>query len=160
MKHSLLELLGMFRIWFYRNMTTAVFLILPNKVSSIFVSLSILSLIYDVRKIDIKECPIADEKFKTLLKVSFNEDIMLFPQHTVHWFWCDQYLDKKIQIKGNNMSIRQALEDNNILFSNLRVIVEELLQNIPPALKYKLGFRITKKKLEVKHTVMNLLIHV
>lgn len=159
MLHTFKNLLINFRVWLYKNLTLLLFFILPAKVSNIFVSLSILSLIYDVRKIDIKEHSIDGEKFKTLLNISYNQEIMVLPQYTVNWFWDDQFLNKSVCLKGINMTLKEALQDNKILFNNLRVIVDELLCNIPSTLQHKLGFKQVKRKLEVKHTVMNLLIH-
>lgn len=143
----------------YKNITLFVFFILPSKVSNIFVSLSILSLIYDVRNIDIKEYPISTDKFKTLLNVSFNEEIMLLPQYTVHWFWKESFLDERIQLGTNNVTIREALQKDEFLYTHLRAITDHLVNHIPSLLKYKLNLKDIKSRLIVKHNVMNLLIH-
>lgn len=143
----------------YKNLTLFVFFILPAKVSNIFISLSILSLIYDVRNIDIKEYPISTDKFKTLLNVSFNEEIMLLPQYTVHWFWKESFLDENIQLGNSNVTIREALQKDEFLYTHLRAITDHLINNIPSLLKYKLNLKDTKSRLIVKHNVMTLLIN-
>lgn len=143
----------------YKNLTLFVFFILPAKVSNIFISLSILSLIYNVRNIDIKEYPISTDKFKTLLNVSFNEEIMLLPQYTVHWFWKESFLDENIQLGNSNVTIREALQKDEFLYTHLRAITDHLINNIPSLLKYKLNLKDTKSRLIVKHNVMTLLIN-
>lgn len=143
----------------YKNLTLFVFFILPAKVSNIFISLSILSLIYDVRNIDIKEYPISTDKFKTLLNVSFNEEIMLLPQYTVHWFWKESFLDENIQLGNSNVTIREALQKDEFLYTHLRAITDHLVNHIPSILKYKLNLKDTKSRLIVKHNVMTLLIN-
>jgi hypothetical protein len=133
---------------------------LPRKVSNIFVSLSIVSLIYDVRKLDMKEHPVDNDKFKSLLQITFNEDIMLLPQYTVHWFWKEEFLNDTIVIDKEKITIREALSKNEILFKHLRYIIETLLNNIPKLLKYKLKLSNQRERLVVKHNVMNLLVNV
>lgn len=143
----------------YKNITLFVFFILPSKVSNIFVSLSILSLIYNVRNIDIKEHPISTDKFKTLLNVSFNEEIMLLPQYTVHWFWKESFLEERIQLGTSNVTIREALQKDEFLFTYLRTVTDHLVNNIPSLLKYKLNLNDLKNRLVIKHNIMNLIIH-
>lgn len=143
----------------YKNLTLFVFFILPAKVSNIFISLSILSLIYDVRNIDIKEYPISTDKFKTLLNVSFNEEIMLLPQYTVHWFWKESFLNENIRLGNSNVTIREALQKDEFLYTHLRAITDHLVNHIPSLLKYKLNLKDTKSRLIVKHNVMTLLIN-
>lgn len=152
--------LNKFLISVQKNLTLFLFLILPNRVASLFVSLSILSLIYDVKNIDIRNHPVDYNKFKSLLNITFNEEIMLLPQYTVNWFWNEDFLNSSILIDNNQISIKEAITNNETLFYNLREITEILLQHIPKVLKYKLNLDSLKEKLIVKHNVMNLLLHV
>lgn len=146
-------------VYIQKNLTLMLFFVLPRNVSNIFVSLSILSLIYDVRKLDLKDHPVDCDKFKSLLQISFNDDIMLLPQYTVHWFWKDEFLNNTIYIDGRQVTVKDALISNEILFKHLRQITEVLLNNIPNSLKIKLQLNHKRERLVVKHNVMNLLAH-
>lgn len=142
----------------YKNLTVLLFFILPTKVSNIFVSLSILSLIYDIKKIDFKDHPLSEDKFRQLLHVSFNEDIMLLPKYTVSWFWNDRMLQDILVINGKTYTLKEALLKDDILFSHLRYITDKLLCHIHPVFKFKLRLKQIHNRLIVKHNVMNLLI--
>jgi len=144
----------------YKNLTLLLFIILPNKVSKIFVSLSIVSLICNVRNIDIKEFNIKYDKFKTLLNVTFNEEIMLLPNYTVSWFWEDSFLNSPIILKDRKYTIKEVLQNDNLLYSNLKTIIEVLLEHIPTPLKLKLHINNTNKNLEIKHNVINLISYI
>lgn len=148
-----------FSVTVYKNLTLFLFFILPSKVANVFVSLSILALIYQIRRIDYRDKYIDSDKFKRLLRVSFNEEIMLLPSYTVNWFWKDEFLSSTLIIDGNQVSIRDAIAKDEVLFKHLRQITEALLENIPLSLKVKLRLSDVREKLAVKHNVMNLLIY-
>ena len=148
-----------FSVGLYKNLTLFLFFILPSKVANVFVSLSILALIYQIRRIDYRDKYIDSDKFKRLLRVSFNEEIMLLPSYTVNWFWKDDFLSNTLSIDGKQVTIRDAIAQDEVLFKHLRQITEVLLENIPLSLKVKLRLNDVREKLVVKHNVMNLLIY-
>ena len=143
----------------YKCITLALFFILPVRVASVFVSLSILALIYELKNIDIKKKNFNEDKLNQLLKLSFSEEIMTLPSYTVHWFWNDKLLNKEIAIDGERMTLKDIIQNDNILYKNLRYVTDILLENIPKSLKFKLNLTETKDRLVVKHNVMNLLIY-
>lgn len=153
------ERLNIGLIAMYKAITLALFFILPRNVSRIFVSLSVLALIYQVRQIDYRTHGIDCEKFTKLLQVSFNEDIMVLPSYTVNWFWKDEFLDKKIRLDDRHVTIREAIMKDELLFKHLKLITSTLLGNIHGVLKVKLRLTNTKERLAIKHNVMNLLIY-
>ena len=148
-----------FVIELYKYLTIGIFLFLPSKVANVFVSLSILSLIYNVRNIDLKKDYYTQDKFKKLLNVSVNEEIMLLPKYTLHWFWKEKLLDKTYTIGTEVLTLREALINDKVLFHHLRYIVDILLDSIPYMLKVKLNLKDFKENLIVKHNVITLLIH-
>lgn len=144
---------------FYKYLTLTLFFVLPSRVATIFVSLSVLALIYDIKKISIKDKKYDQEKLNKLLNLSFNEEIMILPSYTVHWFWKDELLEKEIRIDDQVMKFKDVVKDDDVLFKHLRLITDELLNNIPKCLKFKLNLNETKQRLIVKHNVMNVLLY-
>ena len=145
--------------WIYKHMTLTLFFILPTRVASTFVSLSILALIYDLKKVDVKKKNFNEDKLNQLLKMSFSEDIMVLPSYTVHWFWNDNILNKRMTIDNQSMTLKDVIQNDGILHKNLRYVTDTLLENIPKSLKLKLNLAETKDRLVVKHNVMNLLMY-
>lgn len=159
MLQSLKSGLNTMLVSFYKNMTLGLFFILPAKVSSIFVSLSILVLIYDLKSIDFVNRQINEEKFNALLKISFHEDVLLLPSYTMHWFWKKELLQTEVQLGDKVLTLQEAIMDNSILFRYPRFITNVLLQNLPRSMRYKLKIKETKEQLEIKHNVMKLLMY-
>lgn len=143
----------------YKHLTLALFFILPSRVAATFVSLSILALIYDLKKIDVKKQNINEDKLNQLLNLSFNEEIMVFPSYTVHWFWNENILNKRLMIDNQALTLKDVIQNDNILYKQLRCVTDILLENLPKTLKFKLNLTETKDRLVVKHNVMNLLMY-
>lgn len=143
----------------YKYITLFIFFILPSRVAKIFVSLSILALIYNVKNVDVVKKHYNEEKLNSLLNISFNKEIMILPSYTVHWFWPDQLLQKSIRLDDSDMTLRDIICNDELLHKHLRYITDILLENIPKTLKIKLNLKEAKDRLIVKHNVMNLLIY-
>ena len=142
-----------------KHLTLALFFILPMRVAATFVSLSILALIYDLKKIDVKRKNFNEDKLNQLLKISFSEEIMTLPSYTVHWFWNENILSKPLEIDNQTFTLRDVIRNDNLLYKNLRHVTDILLENIPKSLKFKLNLTEAKDRLVVKHNVMNLLMY-
>lgn len=142
-----------------KHITLALFFILPSRVAATFVSLSILALIYNLKKIDVTRKNFNEDKLNQLLKISFSEEIMTLPSYTVHWFWNDDLLNKKVTIDSQQMTLREVISNDNILYKQLRYVTDVLLENLPKSLKFKLNLTETKDRLIVKHNVMNMLMY-
>lgn len=143
----------------YKHLTLALFFILPSRVAATFVSLSILALIYDLKKVDVKKQNINEDKLNQLLKISFSEEIMTLPSYTVHWFWKDDVLNRTVVIDSQSVSLKDIIQNDNLLHKNLRYVTDTLLENIPKSLKFKLNLTETKDRLIMKHNVMNLVMY-
>ena len=151
--------LSRFTTQVYKNITLGLFFILPTRVSGTFVSLSILALIYDLKKIDVKRKNYNEDKLNQLLKFSFSEEIMTLPSYTVHWFWNENILIKPVEIDNKTFTLKDVICNDSLLYKNLRHVTDILLENIPKSLKFKLNLTETKNRLVVKHNVMNLLMY-
>lgn len=140
-----------------KQLTIGLFYILPARVSKIFISLSMLSLIYHIRNTILDKTVVDDTKLRTLLHFSFDHELMKLPSYTVHWFWTDKFLNKKITIRGNEMSVAQAIADDETLHSNYKRIIDVLLSNTPRCLHKKLGLQDNMNRLVYKQSLFRLI---
>lgn len=140
-----------------KQLTIGLFYILPSRVSKIFISLSMLSLIYHVRNTVVDKNLIDDSKLRDLLDFSFDYELMKLPEYTVHWFWSDSFLNEKINIRGDEISIAEAIVDSSILHSNYKRIIDALLSNVPKTLYRKLGLDSNQNRLVYKQSLLRLI---
>jgi len=143
-----------------KTFTIGLFFVLPKRVTSTFVSLSILALIFNIRKNDLKETVVCEQRFKELINVSFTEDVLLLPQHTVNWFWSESFLNETVAIENNNLfTLKEVILDDALLHKHLRVVTRKLINNIPSLLKRKLKLNSPSEKMKFRHDVVYLLSH-
>ena len=143
-----------------KTFTIGLFFVLPKRVTSTFVSLSILALIFNIRKNDLKETVVCEQRFKELISVSFTEDVLLLPQHTVNWFWSESFLNETVAIENDRpVTLKEAILDNTLLHKHLRPVIRKLTSNIPSLLKRKLNLNVPSEKIKFNHDVIYLLSH-
>lgn len=143
-----------------KNVTIFLFFILPKKVTNVFISLSILTLIFSIRKQINVNSYLDIDKFNYIMKSSFDNSILLLPNYTLSWFWTEEFLNSKIVFDDKTITIRNAIKDDNILYNHLRSILTVFLNNIPSVLKFKLNLNKNKESIIFKHSIMNMLIRV
>ena len=76
----------------YKNLTLMLFLVLPVKVTNVFLELSIALLITDVRGEKADERCFNMDKFNRLLNTTYNKNILALPSYTLSWFWSERSL--------------------------------------------------------------------
>jgi hypothetical protein len=143
----------------YKNITLFLFFILPSKISNIFVNLSIIALIYDLRNVTLCKSNINTDKIHSLLQISVSEEILLLPNYTINWFWDDAFLNSTIVIRDQEYLLKDAIKDSELFFGNLRLVLDKFLDHLPNTLKIKLGMNNVRNRIEVKHGLMNILIY-
>lgn len=139
-----------------KHLTIGLFLILPSRVSKIFISLSMLSLIYHLRNKTYEKNIVDDSKLRTLLNFSFDSEVMKLPSYTVHWFWSDSFLSDKIDIRGEIITIEKAITTDEIFRRNYKTIIDALLSNTPRGLYRKLGLSDNRNRLIYKQSLFRL----
>ena len=144
---------------FYKRVMLLLFFILPKKVSSIFVNLSLLSIIYRIRDVRLDELTVNKDKIEHFLKVYINEDVLLLPYYTTYWFWNEEFLSRKIFIENKEMTIYNAVADQKVFIKHFREILDLFLDNLPGILKLKLGLNQEKNRMIIKHNVVHSLLH-
>ena len=139
-----------------KNITIMLFMLLPKQVTNVFVTLSILSLINNLRSKKEQTHGFNEKKFKELLDITFEEDIMLLPNKAITWFWNNDFLNSNISLRGKNITVREAISNDDYLYPNIKTITSKLLCNLPFVLKYKLKLKKIKNRLELKHSIVHL----
>lgn len=144
---------------FYKNLTLFLFFILPSKIANIFINLSILAIIYDIRKINFSTDKINTDRIHSLLKITVSEEILLLPNYTIHWFWDECFLNTKTTINNQEYTLKEIIHDSAMFFSHMRLVIDMFLNHLPNTMKMKLGVGDAKKRIAVKHNLMNILIY-
>lgn len=144
---------------FYKNLTLFLFFILPSKIANIFINLSIIAIIYDIRNISFSADKINADKVHNLLKITVSEEILLLPNYTIHWFWDEAFLNTTTVINSKTYTLKEVIKDSNLFFSNMRFVIEMFINHLPQSMKLKLGMTNTKNRIIVKHNLMNILIY-
>lgn len=144
---------------FYKNFTLFLFLILPRQIANIFINLSIIAIIYDIRNITFSEEKINTDKIHNLLKITVSKEILLLPNYTIHWFWDDAFLNTTTVINSKTYTLKEIISDSFLFFKHMRLIIEMFINHLPHSMKFKLGVTDIKKRIEIKHNLMNILIY-
>lgn len=144
---------------FYKNLTLFLFFILPSKIANIFINLSIIAIIYDIRNISFSADKINIDKVHNLLKITVSEEILLLPSYTIHWFWDENFLNTTTIINDKEYTLKEIIRDSQLFFSHIRFVIEMFINHLPRTMRMKLGVSDIKKRIEVKHNLMNILIY-
>ena len=141
----------------YRNVTLLLFLILPVRVSRVFLELSIALLITEIRGYGSVENCFDVDKFNKLLKLNYDKEILELPSYTLSWFWTPDILDQIVILQEGKYTLKDALKDNALLKHNLRTVTAAIMRNLPFLMRFKLRLNEPKNRLSVRHEVMSLL---
>ncbi len=140
-----------------KQLTVALFFILPVKVTNVFVSLSLVSLILKLRELDVSGNQQLANKIGELLKIKLSDDIFLLPQQTFSWYWTADVLSTPLEFDGHKCTLAQAICDKESFLKHRSTILNILLDSLPSAIKIKLGLYSIPRRLEVKHCVVSAL---
>lgn len=144
----------------YKTITLFVFLILPKRISVIFTSLSIISIILSIqkRKINLEDNNI--KKLEKLLNISLCDEILLFPNYTVEWFWNKEFLEQEIVINDKKIKLYEAIAYKDLFNTHIRTILNIFIDNLPRTLKFKLNINNTIDKIYLKHNIMKSILYI
>ncbi len=140
-----------------KNLMLLLFFILPSRLARVFISLSILAMIYDVKHYNYQDHPVNKDQFNRLLRLTFDEEIMMLPTYTMRWLWEDNFLDSQIKVNGNYLSLKHAITSKTVFATHKCVIVNKFLVDAPPLIKLKLGLMDRVNRVAIKNNVVNLL---
>lgn len=141
----------------YRNITLLLFLILPVKVTKVFLELSVALLITEVRGFCSVESCFDVNKFNKLLNMNYDKEILELPSYTLNWFWTPVLLNQTIKLQEGEYSLRAALMDDKLLRHNLSTVTAAIMDCLPVLMKFKLHLNDKRSKIKVRHEVMSLI---
>lgn len=144
---------------FYKNLTLLLFFILPAKISNIFINLSIIAVICNIRNINLAAEKFNHNKIQKFLKITVSEEILLLPNYTIHWFWDENFLNTKIMINQQEYTLKEIIKDSNLFFSHMRLVLDMFLNHVPSSLRFKLRLMDLRRRIMIKHNIMSVLIY-
>lgn len=139
--------------------TLAVFFCLPRKLTNVFVSLSIVSMVLKLRDKSLQSEQTLLTRIENLLKINLSENILVLPDQTVWWFWDDKVLQTPVMVKGQTFILKELLLDQPTFLKHSSLIVNTLLSKLPLSVYYKLKLFKVQNRLEVKHNIIRALMY-
>ena len=143
----------------YKNLTLMLFLVLPVKVTKVFLELSIALLITEVRGEKAAEQCFNIGKFNRLLNTAYDKDILALPSYTLSWFWSERSLNGVVHLREGDFTLREALSNDNLLRYNLGAVANEIMVRLPYILKVKLRLADKRARLHIRHNLVSLFNH-
>jgi len=145
---------------FYKYLTILIFFILPSRISYIFTSLSIVSIIFYLRGKSIDLDNIDKERIKEFLHITLKQEVILLPNYTLHWFWDKEFLEKQITIDGKKVTIKEAVKDDEIFNHHKQYIIELFVNYLPKLLKLKLHLNTKLEHIRFKNNIIRTILYV
>lgn len=144
---------------FFKYLTMLLFFILPRKIASVFVSLSIMSLVFKLRDANIVEDPSLKLRIEYILNIHVSQDVLLLPGQTIDWYWTDKLLNENIELEGNTIKFKDLITDKVLFMRHRAYVINRLLDHLPKILKVKLGLKDKKNRLTIKHNIVGSLMY-
>lgn len=148
-----------FKQWVFKKLTMATFLVLPARISSVFVSLSIINLLYSVRDTAFTDNEAAVKRVEEMLRVKLDSSVMLLPERTYNWYWDNDFLSAKVSTKEGVYSMRQLITDTTMLTANWDKVMDYLIASLPKSLITKLHLKYAINRLIIKSNVRAAVLH-
>ena len=142
-----------------KSVTLAVFFCLPRKLTNVFVSLSIVSMVLKLRDRNLQSERTLLTRIESLLKINLSENILVLPNQTVTWFWSQRVLASQVQIKGKFYSLEELLLNPDSFLSNRNLVLDVLLDKLPLSVRYKLKLFDVENRTAVKHNIVSALMY-
>lgn len=150
---------GSLRRRVYKRLTLALFFILPARLTSVFVSLSIISLIFNLRDEQLSEQKRTVERIGRLLNMHLDDKVLILPQRTCSWYWSDDVLDEKLPVGDTMLSIREMVATNDLFVRYRHTVMTQLLSCLPRTICFKLRLSKVNNRLALKHDVVNAMLY-
>lgn len=142
---------------FHKHLTMAIFFLLPAKITNVFVSLSIVTMILQLRDTNLYSDADLMVRIEKLLKIHLHEGILLLPEKTISWYWTPQILGSQMWVEGRATTLRELLVDNRSFLKHRSLVMNKLLGCLPKALRIKLRLDKTKNRIAIKHNIVSAL---
>ncbi|WP_396190492.1 hypothetical protein [Flavobacterium sp.] len=142
-----------------KKITLFLFYILPSKIANIFVSLSIISMIMEIRHDKIQSDQTLVAKISEVLKVHLNDSVLLLPEQTLNWYWKPELFDTYILVDNKSRTLREIILDPEDFMRHKGTVLNAMLDSLPLIMKRKLRLYEPQARLIIKHNIVNTFIH-
>ena len=139
--------------------TLFVLFICPKQVASIFVNVSILTIICDLRNTRLDSGCVDHDSLSRLLKIGVCDEILLLPTYTMYLFWNDHFLKTEFTIQGKQYTFQDLVQDSQLFHSHIRLIVNHFIENLPKPIKLKLRLNHIHERIVTKSALTGLVLH-
>ena len=139
-----------------KHLTLALFFLLPKKLTQVFVSLSIVSLIYNLRNEQLSSSCKSVEHLGKLLRVHIDDSILLLPRQTCQWYWSESVLQESI---AEGVSLREVLIDKKLFLRHRGDVISRLTHTLPKMAAVKLGVGKKRNLIQLKHSVTSAMLY-
>lgn len=140
---------------FYKKITLALLFILPVRLSRVFVSISLITLLLGIKDQSLNADKAVMEKAQRMLRVHLSDDILLLPQETLHWYWSSDVLQRCYDIGSGQVSLYTLISDETLFKAHRTFIVDTLLEALPASLKMKLQLGTSTRTSAIRSDVLS-----
>lgn len=151
--------MGGFRRRLYKRFTLALFFILPSRLTRVFVSLSIISLIFTLRDSQLSDDSRTVERVGKMLNLHLSESVLMLPQHTCHWYWSQDVIDSRIPMQDGSLSLREMVSNTEQFMKHRQTVLTYLLDALPRSIAVKLELDKPESRLHLKHNITSALMY-
>lgn len=139
----------------YKRLTLILFFLLPVRLSKVFVNLSIVMLVFNVRRQVIQHDDLTMKRLSHMLKIHLDDSVLMLPGKTCQWYWPDEVLDKAIAVGERTLTLRTMIQNNAEFIKHRGLIVNTLIDYLPKSLNFKLKLGELQNRLLLKHNITN-----
>lgn len=142
-----------------KKITLFLFFLLPSKITSIFVSLSIISMIMAIRNDKIQSDASVIEKINQVLKIHVTDNILLLPEQTLNWYWHPDLFDSRILVDNEMKTLREVILCNDDFMRYKGTVLNRMLDSLPKSIQMKLRLDNPETRVSIKHNIATTFVH-
>ena len=143
----------------FKNMTLALFYILPSRITSVFISLSIINLIFSVRNSCLAKDSATVDRVGKMLGLHLDEGILMLPEQTCKWYWSDSFLSTRVKVSDGEHTMRELIADKKLFIRHRNLVLNKLLEALPKSITGKLGLNSGYNRLVIKHNITSAILY-
>lgn len=137
-----------------RFILSLVLLIAGTKITYLFLEVALTALFVKTRN---EGVDIDMVKFFRLVQNDYDEDIVALPYHNVNLIWSNEFLDSSKTFRDGEYTIREVINNNELLENNLERVIDSMLVNLPKLIKFRLGVSSEIKRSMVRDDIVDMI---
>lgn len=142
-----------------KKITLFLFFLLPRKITSIFVSLSIISMIMSIRETRINNDETVINKISEVLKVHLTESILLLPEQTLNWYWKPELFESCVLVDDKLKTLREIILNKEDFMKYKGTVLNRMLDSLPKSIQMKLHLNDQNTRTTIKHNIVTAFIY-